>query len=77
LSEYEHEQIYKIIRESTDQVTCAETGVFVSADVLDEGCFSKIETYVHFCFEQKKRLDADDAARAETQQFMNDHVKNG
>ena len=64
LSDCEHEQIYKIIRVYTDNVTCSETGVLVSAEILGEECFDKIEKYIDFCFAQKKRLDADEAQRS-------------
>ena len=70
LSDCEHEQIYKIIREYTDQVTYAETGVFVSADAIGEECFEKIEEYVDFCFAQKKRLDADEMKRTQVYKMM-------
>jgi hypothetical protein len=71
LSDCEHEQIYKIIREYTDQVTHAETGIFVSADSLGEDCFKKMEEYIDFCFAQKKRLEADEARRNEIYKLMN------
>ena len=64
LSECEHEQIFKIVQEFTDQFTCAESGVLVSSDNVNPECLSKIEKYIDFCFEQKKMLDADDAQRA-------------
>ena len=70
LSDCEHEQIYKIIREYTDNVTYAETGVFVAADNLGEECFGKIEKYIDFCMDQKKRLDADEAKRTEVYNMM-------
>lgn len=63
LSECEHEQIYKIIRDYTTQYTCSESGVLVSADNLNDDCVSKIEEYISFCFAQQKRLDADEAKR--------------
>ena len=63
LTECEHEQIYKIVREYTDQYTCSETGVFVSADTLPVECIDKIEKYIGFCFAQKQRLDDDEAKR--------------
>lgn len=63
LTQCEHEQIFKMVRESTDQYTCSETGVLVSADNLTPECFSKIEQYVRFCFEQKKHLEEGEAAR--------------
>lgn len=64
LSSCEHEQIYKIIRSHTDSVTCSDSGVLVSADVLSDECFEKLEKYIDFCFVQKKRLDADEATRS-------------
>jgi hypothetical protein len=63
LSDCEHEQIYKIIRDYTDNVTFSETGVLVSADILSENCFDRIEQYINFCVAQRQRLDADDAKR--------------
>lgn len=63
LSECEHEQIYKIIREYTNQYTCSESGVLVAAENLSVECMSKIEEYISFCFAQQKRLDADEAKR--------------
>jgi len=72
LSECEHEQIYRIIREYTDQITCAESGVYVSADTLPLACFDKIEQYVQFCFAQKQRLDADEAKRQALYKMVHD-----
>ena len=63
LTECEHEQVYRIIRAHTDQLTCAESGVYVSADVLSPKCFTEIEQYIRFCVAQKHRLDSDEAKR--------------
>lgn len=64
LSECEHEQIYKIVRKYTDQVTCSETGVYVSAENLNSECINEIEKYISFCFAQQSMLDADEAHRS-------------
>lgn len=63
LSECEHEQIYKIVRKHTDQITCSESGVLVSAEILNNVCLTEIEKYIDFCFAQKKMLDDDEAHR--------------
>lgn len=63
LSECEHEQIFAIVQRFTEQFTCSESGVYVSADSLNEECISEIEKYIDFCIAQKQRLDADEAKR--------------
>jgi hypothetical protein len=63
LSECEHEQVFKIINKFTDQYTCSETGVLVSADSLNQECVEEIQKYIDFCFAQKERLDTDEAQR--------------
>jgi hypothetical protein len=65
LTQCEHEQIFKLIRDITQHFTCSESGVFVSADVIPDECFSKIEEYIAFCFEQKKHLKAGEVKREE------------
>ncbi len=63
LSECEHEQIFAIVQRFTEQFTCSEAGVYVSADNLNEECITEIEKYIDFCTAQKQRLDADEAKR--------------
>ncbi len=63
LSECEHEQVFKIINKFTDQYTCSESGVLVSADNLNLECIEEIQKYIDFCFAQKQRLDSDEAQR--------------
>lgn len=63
LSECEHEQIFAIVQRFTEQFTCSESGVYVSADNLNDECLSEIEKYINFCNAQKQRLDADEAKR--------------
>ena len=63
LSQCEHEQIFEMIQKSVSNYTCSETGVFVSADIIPEECFSQIEKYIAFCFEQKKRLTEGESKR--------------
>lgn len=65
LSECEHEQIFAIVRKYTEQFTCSETGVYVSAENVNEACMTEIEKYIDFCNAQKRRLDADEAKRLE------------
>jgi hypothetical protein len=63
LSECEHEQVFKIIQKHSDQFTCSDSGVLVSAETLNDGCLTEIEKYISFCFAQKQRLDSDEAQR--------------
>ena len=70
LSQCEHEQIFEMIQKSVSKYTCSETGVFVSADIIPESCFSQIETYVSFCFEQKKRLNEGEIKREEYSKLL-------
>lgn len=63
LDQNEHEQIFKIIRKYTNEYTRSDTGVFVSSHNLPPECLSEMETYIHFCFDQRKHLDADNALR--------------
>jgi len=59
-----------MIRKSVSNYTCSETGVFVSADIIPDNCFSQIETYVAFCFEQKKRLNEGETKREEYSKLL-------
>lgn len=63
LSECEHEQIFKIIKQHTNQYTTSKSGILVSADNLSTACIEKIESYIDFCIAQQERLDEDEAKR--------------
>jgi hypothetical protein len=55
----EHGQIFQIIQKFTDQYTKTQSGVLVSTDNLNNECIQEIEQYLHFCIDQKKRMDDD------------------
>lgn len=55
----EHKQIYNIIRKASPQVTKTQNGVLVSTDTLDENTLTEVERYVHFCLDQRKRMEDD------------------
>jgi hypothetical protein len=56
---HEHTQIFGIINKYTDQYTKTQSGVLVSTDNLTDKCLNEIEQYIHFCMDQKKRMDDD------------------
>lgn len=55
----EHAQIFRIIQKYTDQYTKTQSGVLVSTDNLNDDCLQEIEQYLHFCIDQKKRMEDD------------------
>ena len=55
----EHAQIFSIIKKYTDQCTKTQTGVLVSTDHLSDECLHEIEKYIHFCKDQRKRMEDD------------------
>ena len=55
----EHAQIFSIVQKYTDQCTKTQTGVLVSTDHLNDACLDEIEKYIHFCKDQRKRIDDD------------------
>lgn len=63
LNQNEHEEIFKIVRKYTQEYTRSDTGVFVSSHNLPPECLTEMEAYVHFCFDQRKHLEADSALR--------------
>lgn len=56
---HEHTQIFRIIQKYTDQYTKTQSGVLVSTDNLNDDCLHEVEQYIHFCVDQKKRMDDD------------------
>ena len=70
LDENEQTQIFKIIRRYTQEFTRTDTGVFVSSDLLTDGCLTEIEQYVRFCHDQKKRMDEETKLRKTYERMM-------
>lgn len=59
----EHNQVFAIIKEYTDQFTKTQNGVLISTDNLSNECLAEIEQYVNFCIDQKKRIEEDQKTR--------------
>jgi hypothetical protein len=59
LEQNEHKQIYSIIKKTSPHVTKTQNGVLVSTDTLDDNTLTEVERYVHFCLDQRKRMDDD------------------
>ena len=55
----EHSQIFSIIKKFTSNYTKTQSEVLVSSDTLSDECLKEIESYIHFCVDQKKRMDDD------------------
>lgn len=73
LDENEHRQIYNIIKrfnKSEIQKTKTQQGILITADSLDEDTVSEIEKYVHFCVDQRKRIESDMKERKEYERMI-------
>lgn len=73
LDENEHRQIYNIIKrfnKSEIQKTKTQQGILITADSLDEDTVSEIEKYVHFCIDQRKRIESDMKERKEYERMI-------
>lgn len=68
----EHNQVFRIIQKYTDQYTKTQTGVLVSTDNLNNECLNEIEKYIHFCVDQKKRMDEDLKTRKNYERLLHD-----
>ena len=55
----EHSQIFSIIKRYTQSFTSTQNEVLVSTNNLSDECLKEIESYIHFCVDQKKRMDDD------------------
>ncbi len=69
----EHRQIYNIIKrfsKSDIQSTKTQQGILITADKLDKETIDEIEKYVHFCIDQRKRMDDDMKERKEYERMI-------
>ena len=68
----EHKQIYNIVKKhnSSFQSTKTQQGVLITADTLSPETVSEIEQYVHFCLDQRKRMDEDMKTRKEYERMV-------
>ena len=67
----EHNQVFAIIKKYTDQFTKTQSGVLVSTDNLPSECLTEIEQYIHFCLDQKKRMEDDMKTRKSYERLVN------
>jgi uncharacterized protein YjaZ len=73
LDSNEHKQIYNIINrlnKSQIQTTKTQQGILITADNLDKETVDEIEKYVHFCIDQRKRMDVDMKTRKEYERMV-------
>lgn len=73
LDSNEHKQIYNIINrlnKSQIQTTKTQQGILITADNLDKDTVEEIEKYVHFCIDQRKRMDGDMKTRKEYERMV-------
>ena len=66
----EHRQVIELVKKYTDQLTKTPNGFLVSSDVLPDVCFTEIENYVHFCLDQKKRMETDLQTRKNQERLL-------
>ena len=69
----EHRQIYNIIRQLNKnkiQSTKTQQGILITADKLDSETLSEVERYVHFCIDQRKRMEDDMKTRKEYERMI-------
>ncbi len=66
----EHRQIYAIMKRANPQVTKTQNGILISSDVLSQETITEVERYVHFCLDQRKRMDDDMKTRKEYERMV-------
>ncbi len=57
LSNNEHIEIFKIIRNRTDKYTKNDNGIFINISILDNETINMIKNFVIFCLDNKERLE--------------------
>lgn len=73
LDSNEHKQIYNIINrlnKNQIQTTKTQQGILITADNLDQETVDEIQRYVHFCIDQRKRMDVDMKTRKEYERMV-------
>jgi hypothetical protein len=66
----EHSQIFFIIKKFTSNYTRTQSEVLVSSETLSDECMKEIESYIHFCIDQKKRMEEDTKTRKGYERLM-------
>lgn len=72
LDSNEHTQVFDIIKKYTNEYTKTQSGVLVSTATLSDECLEEIKRYIHFCLDQKKRMDEDLKTRKTYERMLND-----
>ncbi len=68
----EHIQIFEIIKKYTEQFTKTQNSILISTDQLNDECLSEIEKYIHFCMDQRKRMEEDMKTRKNYERLVHD-----
>jgi hypothetical protein len=69
----EHRQIYNIIKRFNTnelQTTKTQQGILITADTLNKDTLDEIEKYIHFCVDQRKRMEDDMKTRKEYERMV-------
>ena len=67
----EHRQIYQLMKRMNQLVTTkTQQGILVTANSLSPETIAEIEKYVHFCLDQRKRMDEDAKVRKEYERMV-------
>lgn len=60
LSKDEHMEIFKLIKNSTNQYTKNDNGIFINLSILDDKIIHKLYNFVKFCIDNRKTLEKKD-----------------
>merc|ERR1712072_1269384 len=71
LSETEHIEIFKIIKNETDKFTENNNGIFINLSNLSDKIILKIVDFVNYCIKNKKMLDNEKKERDSIIEIVN------
>jgi len=60
LSKDEHIEIFKIIKNSSNNYTRNDNGIFINIVKIDDETFEKIDNFVNFCKDNREKLKQND-----------------
>ena len=72
LDSNEHFQVFDIVKRYTQEYTKTQSGILVSTASLSVECLEEIRRYIHFCIDQKKRMDDDMKTRKTYERMLQD-----
>ena len=76
LQEPEYIEIFNIIRKDTDKYTINGYGVHVNMSKLSNETLYKLEQFIEFSLNNKKKLDSDKVHRNEIMKLISESVNN-